>query len=62
MSRTIQRVHHVIIRRGRADRDKGASMVEYAILVGVMAAVILAAALFVGGQISTLADGIVIGT
>ena len=48
--------------RGCTNPERGASMVEYAILVGVLAAVVLAAALFVGGQISALMGGINLST
>ncbi|KQV75618.1 hypothetical protein ASC61_11725 [Aeromicrobium sp. Root344] len=39
-------------------RERGASMVEYSILVAVIAGVVFAAATFMGGQISTLMDGV----
>ncbi|KAA1400509.1 Flp family type IVb pilin [Aeromicrobium ginsengisoli] len=42
----------------RASREGGASMVEYAILVAVIAGVVFAAATFMGGQISTLMAGV----
>lgn len=48
--------------RDRAHREKGASMVEYAILVAIIAGVVLAASTFLGGQISTLMDGITLTT
>ena len=51
-----------ITARDCARPERGASMVEYAILVGVLAGVVLVAALFVGGQISTLMGGINLST
>ena len=44
------------------DREKGASMTEYAILVAVMAGVVLAAVTLLGGKISTFISNINITT
>jgi Flp pilus assembly pilin Flp len=44
--------------RDRETHERGASMVEYSILVAVIAGVVFAAATFMGGQISTLMDAV----
>lgn len=49
----------IAVLQDRRDRDeKGASMVEYALLVAGMAAVVVAAVALLGGRITTFINGI----
>ncbi len=43
----------------RLNRDEGATMVEYGLIVVGIAVVVAAAALALGGRIDTLFDGII---
>ena len=57
MNQVMKRLRRAVL-GAHASRDRGASMVEYSILVAVIAGVVFAAATFMGGQISSLMDGV----
>ena len=58
MNQVMKHLRRAVLGDPHASRDGGASMVEYSILVAVIAGVVFAAATFMGGQISTLMDGV----
>jgi len=58
MNQVMKRLRRAVLGTPHVSREGGASMVEYSILVAVIAGVVFAAATFMGGQISTLMDGV----
>jgi len=51
-------VFQVLVNRYRGDRERGASLVEYALLVALIAVVCIVAITFLGGQASSTFSGV----
>ncbi|MCW2618795.1 MAG: Flp/Fap pilin component [Modestobacter sp.] len=60
---TLHTLSYVVVDRMKTVKEeKGASAIEYAILVACIAAVVIAAVALLGGKIKSLFDGISLGS